>query len=173
MASISLITRGLRLLPVAALCLFIGLAQAQSVADEERLYGGPMLNQQERDQFQQQMREARTLEERQRIQAEHQSLMRQRAEQRGFDPDGIYGYPMMNQQQRREYHQRMQGAGSDAERQRIRQQHREQMRQQILQQQRSPRGQGGGGQGGQGGGGHGGGQGSGRMMNQGGGGGRG
>lgn len=156
MASISFITRGLRLLPVAALCLSIGVVQAQNVADEERLYGGPMLDQQERDQFQQQMREARTLEERQRIRAEHQNLMRQRAEQRGFDPDGIYGYPMMNQQQRRAYHQRMQGAGSDAERQRIRQEHRQQMRQQILRQQRSPGGQGGG-----------------RMMNQGGGGGRG
>ncbi|PRY71769.1 hypothetical protein [Halomonas ventosae] len=153
MASISLITRGLRLLPVAALCLSIGLAQAQNVADEERFYGGPVLDQQERDRFQQRLRDADSLEERQRIQTEHRNLMRQRAEQRGFDPDGIYGYPMLNQQQRREYHQRMQGAGSDAERQRIRQEHRQQMRQQILRQQRSPRGQGGG-----------------RMMNQGGGG---
>ncbi|MBB3183695.1 hypothetical protein FHR95_001249 [Halomonas fontilapidosi] len=145
MASMSLITtRGLRLLPVAALCLSIGLAQAQNVADEERFYGGSMFSQQERDQFRQRLRDAGSLEERQRIQAEHQNLMRQRAEQRGFDPDGIYGYPMMNQQQRREYHQRMQGAGSDAERQRLREEHRQQMRQQILRQQRSPRGQGGG-----------------------------
>ena len=157
MATPRFIRHSLKLLPVALLGLSIGLAQAQNVADEERLYGGPMLNQQERDQFQQQIREARTLEERQRIQAEHQRFMRQRAEERGFDPDGIYGFPMMNQQQRRDYHQRMQGAGSDAERQRIRQEHRHQMRQQILQQQRSPRGQGGG-------------QGGGRMMNQGGGG---
>lgn len=158
MATPRLIRRYLRLLPVALLGLSIGLAQAQNVADEERLYGGPILSQQERDQFQQQMREARTLEERQRIQAEHQRFMRQRAGERGFDPDGIYGFPMMNQQQRRDYHQRMQGAGSDAERQRLRQEHRQQMRQQILHQRR---GQGGG----QGGGG--------RMMNQGGGGGRG
>lgn len=154
MASVSWITRGLRLLPLAALCLSIGIAEAQNVAEEERLYGGPMLNQQERDQFQQRLRDADSLEERQRIQSEHRNLMRQRAEQRGFDPDGVYGYPMMNQQQRREYHQRMQGLDSREERQRFRQEHRQQMRQQILQQQRSPRGQGGGG----------------RMMNQGGGG---
>ena len=110
-----------------------------------------MLSQQERDQFQRQMREARTLEERQRIQAEHQNIMRQRAGERGFNPDGIYGYPMMNQQQRRDYHQRMQGLGSAEERQRFRQEHRQQMRQQILHQRRGQGGQGGG-----------------RMMNQGG-----
>ena len=82
MASMSLITtRGLRLLPVAALCLSIGLAQAQNVADEERFYGGSMFSQQERDQFRQRLRDAGSLEERQRIQAEHQNLMRQRAEQ--------------------------------------------------------------------------------------------
>ncbi|MDR9440966.1 MAG: hypothetical protein RI841_15920 [Halomonas sp.] len=144
MASVSFITRGLRLLPVAALCLSIGLAEAQNVADEERLYGGPMFNQQERDQFQQRLRNAASLKERQRIQAEYRNLMRQRAEQRGFDPDGIYGYPMMDPQQRRDYHQRMQEAGSDAERQRIRQEHRQQMRQQILRQQRNPHGKGGG-----------------------------
>lgn len=144
MASVSWITRGLRFMPVAALCLSIGLAQAQSPDVEEWLYGGPMFSQQERDQFRQRLRDADSLEARQRIQAEHRNLMRQRAEQRGFDPDGIYGYPMMNRQQRREYHQRMQGLDSLEERQRFRQQHRDQMRQQILQQQRNSRGQGGG-----------------------------
>lgn len=153
MATPRLVRRSLRLLPVALLGLTIGLAQAQDTRLEERLYGGPMFSQQEREQLQREMREASTLEERRRIQAEHQTLMRQRAEERGFDPDGIYGYPMMNQQQRREYHQRMLGAGSDAERQRIRQEHRQQMREQILHQRRGQGGQGGGG----------------RMMNQGGG----
>lgn len=46
MRSIILITRDLRLLPLAALCLSIGHAQAQNVADEERFYGGPVLAQQ-------------------------------------------------------------------------------------------------------------------------------
>ena len=49
MASMSLITtRGLRLLPVAALCLSIDLVQPQNVADEEQFYGGSVFSQQGR-----------------------------------------------------------------------------------------------------------------------------
>ncbi len=110
----------------------MGLAQAQDADLEESLYGRQMTTQQERDQIRQRLQSTRSFEERQQIHNEYQQMIRQRAMERGFEPDGIYGRQMMNQQQRREFAERMQGARSAEERQRIQAEHRQQMRQRTM-----------------------------------------
>lgn len=136
MALRNYLLRGLRWMPVAALGLSVGLAMAQANEDETLYYGGSMLSQQEQTRFQERLRAAESLEERQRIQAEHRNLIRQRAQEQGFNPDGIYGYQMMTPEQRQQYHQRMQELRTTEERLRFREEHRQQMQQQILERNR-------------------------------------
>ncbi|AXY42505.1 hypothetical protein [Halomonas sp. JS92-SW72] len=137
----SLFQRCATLLPVAVLSLSVGLAQAQDADFEESLYGRQMTTQQERDQIRQRLHSTRSLEERQQIHSEYQQMIRQRAMERGFDPDGIYGRQMMDPQERRAFAERMQGAGSAEERQRIQAEHRQQMRQRIMEERGGRQGQ--------------------------------
>ncbi|MFO7647428.1 hypothetical protein [Halomonas sp. 3H] len=132
----SLFQRCATLLPVAVLSLSVGLAQAQDADLEESLYGRQMTTQQERDQIRQRLQSTRSFEERQQIHNEYQQMIRQRAMERGFEPDGIYGRQMMNPQERRDFAERMQGARSPEERQRLQAEHRQQMRQRIMEERR-------------------------------------
>ena len=66
---------------VAVLFCFHGFSFAAN--QEEQIYGGQLMTQQERNEYQAKMRAAKTAEERERIRNEHHKEMRERARARG------------------------------------------------------------------------------------------
>ncbi len=87
-----------------------------------------LLTDQERTKFYQQMRDAKTSEERNRIRAEHQNTIRERAQQMGIDLPPNFGFgsgPGAQQQMQQQQRQQMQ---------------QQQMQQRMQQQQMSPMG---------------------------------
>lgn len=75
-------------LPLAAPTTFSGAAYAQASqtpqAENERIYGSQLMTPQERSQYRQQLRQAQTVEERDRIRAQHHEEMQARAKERGL-----------------------------------------------------------------------------------------
>lgn len=73
-----------------SMALLSGAALAETPAnqgagnDGEQIYGSQMMTQQERLEYRNRMREAKTEEERERIRAEHHEQMRDRARERGL-----------------------------------------------------------------------------------------
>ncbi|MCL7743749.1 hypothetical protein LV476_02125 [Guyparkeria hydrothermalis] len=60
-------------------------ASAQQMGDEMRVYGSELMTQQEQLEYRDRLREAQTLEERERIRQEHHDRMLDRARERGVD----------------------------------------------------------------------------------------
>ncbi|MFN3553639.1 MAG: hypothetical protein ACK4UL_11070 [Novosphingobium meiothermophilum] len=99
---------------------------------EGQLSGWQMLTEQERQQFHQRMRNATTEQERQRVRAENQEMIRERARNFGVDApfgperagsgqrDGYYLAQALTEQERLQFHQRMRNATTEQERARIR-----------------------------------------------------
>jgi len=57
--------------------------QAREQSQEKIIYGYQLMTQQEREQYQEQMRNAKTAEERERLRNEHHEKMQARAQERG------------------------------------------------------------------------------------------
>lgn len=58
--------------------------QTRQTIQDRDIYGSQMMTQQERDEYRERMRAAKTQEERERIRAEHHERMRERAQARGI-----------------------------------------------------------------------------------------
>lgn len=72
---------------LTALALTLGTIPLTNAADATTpgyAYGRDLMTQQERNEFRQRMRNARTLEEREQIRAENHARMQQRAKERGL-----------------------------------------------------------------------------------------
>lgn len=73
-----------RLLGIAlltmAITIFAGVLYA---ADQERIYGSQLMTQQERLEYREQLRNAKTVQEREQIRKEHHEKMKARAKARG------------------------------------------------------------------------------------------
>lgn len=70
------------LLPVAGLVLGLLLASGQALA-EEAIYGSQLMTAQERLEYQNKMRAAKTAEEREKVRAEHHDAIQARAKAQG------------------------------------------------------------------------------------------
>lgn len=68
----------------AATLLPMHAAFAQDRIQDRDIYGSQMMTQQERDQYRDRMRSAKTAEERERTRAEHHERMKERAQARGI-----------------------------------------------------------------------------------------
>jgi ferritin-like protein len=96
-----------------------------------------LLTSEERSRFHQEMQQASTDAERTRIRTEHRNIIAERARELGVDAPfgpGTGAGPAQNRylmsllltdQERSQFHERMRMAGSDAERDRIRNEHRD------------------------------------------------
>lgn len=83
-----------RTLMYSALCAALALPAGIAGATEQ-IYGSQLMTQQERLEYRNKMRAAQTLEERQRVRAEHHEQMKLRAKERGINlpdmPPGMGG----------------------------------------------------------------------------------
>lgn len=76
----SKLATGLLLLGLSA-----GIAAPVFAADETAVYGGQLMTKQERQEFRERMRNAKTVEEREQIRKEHHEEMRKRAADMGVE----------------------------------------------------------------------------------------
>lgn len=80
---------GIKIAIGLSLALLSGAALAESSAEQgtgnevEQVYGSQLMTQQERLEYRNRMREAKTQEERERIRVQHHEQMRERARERG------------------------------------------------------------------------------------------
>jgi surface antigen len=119
---------------LAAVIAFSGNTIAE---DQQPVYDGPLITQQESLDHFEKMNNAKTASERQKIQQEHHQLMQKRAEARGEKlremPKGEegqqpgYGGPLISQQESLEHHEKMKNAKTASERQKIQQEHNQLM----------------------------------------------
>ena len=99
---------------------------------DQDIYGNEFMTPAECDQYREELGKANAQEARQKFQAQHEEMMRQRAMQQGQDlvPPGqgpIYCGEFMSVQERNEYREQLRLFDSEAERQQFQAQHREQM----------------------------------------------
>lgn len=93
---------------------------------DQDMYGSGMMSAEERDRYRRQLERADSDREWARIRAEHQREMQARAKAQGrtLDPP-VYGQHMMTLEERQRFEKQMQDAANDAERERIRNEHRD------------------------------------------------
>ena len=121
------------IMSVAALTLLLPLtaidnaALSQTAQSDEAIFAGELMTVRERDRLRQQIRDARSEEERAQIRDQHRQKMLARAWDEGLNPDNepIYGGHLLTRQERDQHHRQMQDATSAEERERLRGQHRE------------------------------------------------
>ena len=97
---------------------------------EEGMYGREMMTAEERERYRERLANASSDREWSQMRAEHQREMQARAKAQGrqLDPP-VFGEHMMTMEEKHRYTQRMQAATTDAERERIQQEHQQQMMQ--------------------------------------------
>ena len=96
------------------------------------IYGAALMTEKERNQYRNQISEAKSEQAREQIQSRHEQAMRDRAMQQGKDlgPPGqgpIYGGELMSVQERNEYREQLRLSGSQEDRTKLQAQHREKM----------------------------------------------
>ena len=72
----------------AAAC---SVTQVEAAQTSERIYGYSMVNEQERDEYRQKMRDAQSAQERQALRDEHRATMEARMRERGIEPGQMRG----------------------------------------------------------------------------------
>jgi hypothetical protein len=65
--------------------------QAQAAQTGERIYGYTMMTDQERNEYREKMRSAKSEQERQALRDEHRKTMEPRMSERGLDPSQMHG----------------------------------------------------------------------------------
>ena len=98
------------------------------------IYGGELMNEQERKQYRKRLNEAGSDQARNEYQLQHEKRMQQRALQQGVDlvPPGqgpIHGGELMSVQERNQFREQLRQATSQEERDALMAQHRERIRQ--------------------------------------------
>lgn len=106
--------------------------QVHSPLRDQDIYGHELMSAEERERYRQEIRNAETAEERERLRSEHQAEIRSRAEARGVDPapasEGpIYGGALMTAEERNAYREELRRLGDD--RRSFMAEHREKMQQ--------------------------------------------
>lgn len=105
-------------------------AQDFAQPEDKNIYGSKLMSTSERKQYRNELKTARSVQERQEIQARHHEKMLARANEQGVDlvPPGqgpIFGGNLMSVQERNEYRTKLQLAESDRQRERLMAEHRE------------------------------------------------
>lgn len=100
---------------------------------DEDIYGREVMSMQERNEYRMHLQGATSVEERQRIEAQHRETVRARAEAQGVDlappGKGIYGGVLMSVEERNQYREQIRTLGSAEERRQFMAEHREAMQQ--------------------------------------------
>jgi hypothetical protein len=109
----------------------------QEIRDRLRnrdIYGGDLMTAEERDRYRERVNAATSDREWARIREEHMNEIRARAQSQGrsLEPP-VYGAHMMTARERNDYQRRLRSAASDAERDRIRAEHRAMIRDRAMQ----------------------------------------
>ena len=109
----------------------IHLQDPASLKNEE-IYGHELMSEEELNQYRKQLQNMNTIQEREKYQAQHEKMMRERAMKQGKDlvPPGqgpIYGGELMSVQERNEYREQLRMFDSDDERLKFMAQHKEKM----------------------------------------------
>jgi len=68
----------------AALVLSVSTSLVYAAQEQQQVYGWQLMTKQERAEYQEKMRNMKTMEERERFRMEHHEMMRKRAEERGM-----------------------------------------------------------------------------------------
>lgn len=96
---------------------------------DSNIYGREFMSRQERNEYRQRLNSAASDKEWAQIRAEHQTMVQDRARSQGkILAPPVYGQHMMTVEEQKRYTKRLQAADSDAERNRIREEHREMIR---------------------------------------------
>ena len=77
------------LLSMAAACVTLAVAGSAGAQNKEPIYGSQLMTQQERLEYQQRIRSAKSQAERQRIRSEHHTQMQERAREKGVTLPGM------------------------------------------------------------------------------------
>jgi hypothetical protein len=95
------------------------------------IYGSEVMSVQERNEYRNQLQNAGSVEERQRIESQHREMVQAKAKSQGVDlvppGQGIYGGALMSVEERNQYREQLRLIESDEERLQFMAQHREEM----------------------------------------------
>jgi hypothetical protein len=93
------------------------------------IYGAELMSVQERDQYRQQLQNAKNDQEWARLRAQHEEQIRARATQRGVSlPPPVYGQYMLTAQETERYRRRVENARDEQARAQVRAEHEEMVR---------------------------------------------
>jgi hypothetical protein len=93
------------------------------------IYGAELMSAQERDQYRQQLQNAKNDQEWARLRAQHEEQIRARATQRGVSlPPPVYGQYMLTAQETERYRRRVENARDEQARAQVRAEHEEMVR---------------------------------------------
>jgi hypothetical protein len=93
------------------------------------IYGAELMSAQERDQYRQQLQNAKNDQEWARLRAQHEEQIRARATQRGVSlPPPVYGQYMLTAQETERYRRRVENTRDEQARARVRAEHEEMVR---------------------------------------------
>lgn len=111
----------------------VHLQDSMSLSDQD-IYGNDLMTAAERNQYREQLEKSKTIQAREKVQAQHEEKMQARAHQQGKDlvPPGqgpIYGGELMSVEERNQYREQLRLLDSDPGREQFQAQHREKMTQ--------------------------------------------
>jgi hypothetical protein len=118
----------------------VHLQDPLSIKDQD-IYGGALMNAEERNQYRKELSKTKTVQAREKFQKKHEKNMQARAQQQGKDlvPPGqgpIYGGEHMSVQERNEYREKLRLSDSEENKQKFMAQHKEEMQLRIERQER-------------------------------------